>query len=129
VLDLFRLFSGNNMKSSSSSKRRRRVFVIGVGMIPISQAGKGSDWPEMGRKALENALEDAGLSFHQIQFGAVGYNYGDPTCGQRIISEFGMNVRILSCSCSLNSSSSSSSSFSSSSSSSSSPLPLLLLLL
>ncbi len=37
---------------------------------------------EMGQKAAESALGDAGLGYDQVQAVAVSYCYGDPTSGE-----------------------------------------------
>ena len=37
---------------------------------------------EMGQKAAELALADAGLDYKQVEAVAASYCYGDPTCGK-----------------------------------------------
>ena len=45
----------------------------------------------MAREAGLGALEDAGLSYGQIEQAYVGYVYGDSTCGQRAVYELGLS--------------------------------------
>ena len=37
----------------------------------------------MAKQAVNRALMDAGLTYDKIEVAAVGYVYGDSTCGQR----------------------------------------------
>jgi len=41
-----------------------------------------------GRRA--RALADAGISYTEVEQAAVGYCYGDTTCGQRALYQLGM---------------------------------------
>jgi len=69
----------------------RKVFVVGVGMTKFEKPqAKDWDYPDMAREAGTRALEDAELSFDQIQQAAVGYCYGDSTCGERAVYQLGM---------------------------------------
>ncbi|CEI96841.1 Putative Sterol carrier protein 2 [Rhizopus microsporus] len=52
-----------------------KVYVIGV---------------EFGLEAAVKALNDAGVSYDQVQYAAVGYVYGDSTAGQRVLYQLGM---------------------------------------
>eukprot|EP00162_Nutomonas_longa_P014354 comp21934_c0_seq1/m.49968 comp21934_c0_seq1/g.49968 ORF comp21934_c0_seq1/g.49968 comp21934_c0_seq1/m.49968 type:complete len:419 (-) comp21934_c0_seq1:35-1291(-) len=67
----------------------KRVFVAGVGMTPFVRPGTGSDYPEMGEQACQNAMTDAGVTARDIESAVVGYVYGDSTCGQRVIYQLG----------------------------------------
>jgi sterol carrier protein 2 len=68
----------------------RKAFVVGVGMTKFEKPGsKEWDYPDMGREAGEKALADAGLTIDDIEQAAVGYCYGDSTCGQRAFYELG----------------------------------------
>lgn len=71
---------------------QRRVFVIGVGMTKFEKPGRRDDfgYPEMAREAVGKALADAKVKYNQIEQAAVGYVYGDSTCGQRALYEVGM---------------------------------------
>src|SRR6266851_6404169 len=67
-----------------------RVYVIGVGMTKFDKPGtKEGDYPDWAREAGERALDDAGVSYHQVEQAYAGYCYGDSTAGQRAIYELG----------------------------------------
>jgi sterol carrier protein 2 len=69
----------------------RKVFVVGVGMTKFEKPGsKEWDYPDMGREAGQKALADAGIPFSAIEQAAVGYCYGDSTCGERAFYELGL---------------------------------------
>ncbi len=69
----------------------RKVFVVGVGMTKFEKPGsKEWDYPDMARAAGTRALEDAGLEIGSIEQAAVGYCYGDSTCGERAFYELGL---------------------------------------
>jgi len=68
----------------------RKVFVIGVGMTKFEKPGsKQWDYPDMAREAGTKAIADAGIRFEEIEQAAVGYCYGDSTCGERAFYELG----------------------------------------
>jgi len=69
----------------------RKVYVVGVGMTKFEKPGaRDWDYPDMAREAGTRALEDAGISYDKIEQVAVGYCYGDSTCGQRAAYELGL---------------------------------------
>jgi sterol carrier protein 2 len=69
----------------------RKVFVIGVGMTKFEKPGsKDWDYPDMAKEAGTKALADAGVAYDQIEQAAVGYCYGDSTCGQRAVYQLGL---------------------------------------
>lgn len=70
----------------------RKVYVVGVGMSRFEQPGKNRllEYPEMAAGAARLALEDAQLSYEQVQHATVGYVYGDSTSGQAALYELGM---------------------------------------
>jgi acetyl-CoA acetyltransferase len=68
----------------------RKVCVIGVGMTPFTKPGTSPEYNEMAKAAGEAALKDAGISYDKIEQAAVGYVYGDSTCGQRAVYELGL---------------------------------------
>ncbi|HEU5266808.1 MAG TPA: lipid-transfer protein [Jatrophihabitans sp.] len=68
----------------------RRTYVAGVGMIPFTKPGRSDDYDVMGERAARAALEDAGLSYADVQQAYAGYVYGDSTCGQRALYRVGM---------------------------------------
>jgi len=68
----------------------RKVYVVGVGMTKFEKPGsKAWDYPDMAREAGTNAIADAGIRFEDIEQAAVGYCYGDSTCGERAFYELG----------------------------------------
>lgn len=70
----------------------RKVYVIGVGMTKFEKPGRREnfDYPDMAKEAGLKALADAGISFTEVEQAAVGYCYGDTTCGQRALYQLGM---------------------------------------
>ncbi|MEX3011807.1 lipid-transfer protein [Hoeflea sp. TYP-13] len=67
-----------------------KVIVAGVGMTKFVKPGDNEAYPEMGAKAVSQALEDAGISYERVQQAYAGYVYGDSTCGQRAVYDVGM---------------------------------------
>lgn len=67
-----------------------KAKVAGVGMIPFAKPGASDSYDVMGQTAARLALEDAGLSYEQVQQVYVGYVYGDSTCGQAAVYGLGM---------------------------------------
>ena len=41
------------------------------------------DYPDMAKEAVDKALADSGLTYRDVEQAAVGYVFGDSTCGQR----------------------------------------------
>jgi sterol carrier protein 2 len=69
----------------------RKVYVVGVGMTKFEKPGsRGWDYPDMAKEAGEKALADAGIPYAEVQQAAVGYCYGDSTCGQRAVYQLGL---------------------------------------
>ena len=68
----------------------QRVKVAGVGMIPFTKPGASDDYPVMGETAARLALEDAGISYKDVQQAYVGYVYGDSTSGQAALYGMGL---------------------------------------
>jgi acetyl-CoA acetyltransferase len=69
----------------------RKVFVIGVGMTKFEKPGsKDWDYPDMAKEAGSKALADAGIAYDAVEQAAVGYCYGDSTCGQRAVYQLGL---------------------------------------
>jgi len=65
---------------------------VGVGMTKFEKPGKKDwDYPQMAKEAGIKALADAKISYKDIQQVAVGYVYGDSTCGQRAVYEIGLS--------------------------------------
>jgi acetyl-CoA acetyltransferase len=51
---------------------------------------EGWDYPAMARESGTKALEDAGITFEQVELAHVGFVYGESTSGQRAVYELGM---------------------------------------
>lgn len=69
----------------------RRVNVIGVGMTKFQKPGASDEYHVMAKAAGSAAMNDAGVTFEQIEAAYVGYVYGDSTCGQRAVYELGLS--------------------------------------
>jgi sterol carrier protein 2 len=62
------------------------VFVIGVGMTKFMKPREGNpDYPQTSKQAVGRALRDAGITYDKIEVAAVGFVYGESTCGQRYV--------------------------------------------
>jgi sterol carrier protein 2 len=83
------------MKQRTLSKKEsimsRKVFVSGVGMIPFAKPGNSAPYHQMGAQAGQLALDDARISYADIQQVYAGYVYGDSTCGQKAVYALGMS--------------------------------------
>ncbi|XP_062509219.1 sterol carrier protein 2-like [Corticium candelabrum] len=77
---------------SMATGRRSRVFVVGVGMTKFEKPGSREDfdYPAIAKEAGLKALQDAALSYKDIEQAVVGYCFGDSTSGQRALYELGM---------------------------------------
>jgi acetyl-CoA acetyltransferase len=69
---------------------QRAVHVVGVGMIPFMKPGASDPYTIMGARAAKLALDDAGVSYAEVQQAYVGYVYGDSTSGQAAIYGVGL---------------------------------------
>src|SRR5436190_4264700 len=68
-----------------------KAYVIGVGMTKFEKPeARDWDYPDMAREAGGKALEDAGISYDQVEQACVGYCYGESTSGQRAVYELGL---------------------------------------
>jgi acetyl-CoA acyltransferase len=69
----------------------RKVFVVGVGMTKFEKPqSRDWDYPDMAKESISNALADAKIPFEEIEQACVGYVYGESTCGQRAVYQFGL---------------------------------------
>ncbi len=69
----------------------RRVFVVGVGMTKFEKPqSKDWDYPDMAKESIGKALEDSGVDYTEIEQACVGYVYGESTCGQRAVYQYGL---------------------------------------
>jgi sterol carrier protein 2 len=70
----------------------RKVYVIGVGMTKFEKPGSRQwDYQDMAREAGQKALADAGIPYAEVEQAAVGYCYGESTCGERAVYELGLS--------------------------------------
>ena len=77
--------------SKNSGSNGSRVFVIGVGMTKFEKPGSREwDYPDMARESGTGALQDAGISFADIEEAFAGYVFGDSCAGERAVYELGM---------------------------------------
>lgn len=67
-----------------------RVNVIGVGMTRFAKPGASPEYYTMAAEAARTALNDAGVSYDQVQQAYTGYVYGDSCCGHRAVYELGL---------------------------------------
>src|SRR5690606_21969048 len=68
----------------------RKVNVIGVGMVKFQKPGASEEYDVMASKAMRAAIDDAGVTFNEIEQAYAGYVYGDSTCGQRAVYSIGL---------------------------------------
>jgi len=69
----------------------RKVYVVGVGMTKFEKPGaRDWDYPQMAKEAGQKALADARIPYEEVEQVAVGYCYGDSTCGERAVYEIGL---------------------------------------
>ncbi|MBN8869137.1 MAG: lipid-transfer protein [Solirubrobacterales bacterium] len=69
-----------------------RTFVIGVGMTKFDKPGtKEGDYPDWAVEAGQKALEDAGISYDDVESAYVGYCYGESTSGERAVYGLGLS--------------------------------------
>ena len=66
------------------------IYVAGVGMVPFKKPGTSDAYDVMGAQAVQQALDDAGLVYTDVQQAYAGYVYGDSTCGQKALYRVSM---------------------------------------
>lgn len=69
---------------------KKNAKVIGVSMVKFAKPGSNEPYEVMGAKAIQGALDDAGIRYSDVQQAFAGYVYGDSTCGQRVAYAVGM---------------------------------------
>ena len=74
-----------------NSHESNEVYVIGNGLSRFypPELKSNPDYPELGQKAINRALRDAGISKRSIDHAFVCYSNGDSFYGQRIFNEIG----------------------------------------
>ncbi len=69
-----------------------KVYGIGVGMTKFDKPGtKEGDYHDWAKEAGTKALEDASVSYDEIEQAYVGYVYGESCSGHRAVYELGMS--------------------------------------
>lgn len=69
----------------------KKARIIGVNMVKFAKPGAHEPYEVMGAKAIQGALEDAGIGYQEVQQAYAGYVYGDSACGQRVAYTVGMS--------------------------------------
>ncbi len=67
-----------------------KVCVIGNGMTQFTKPGTSPDYHIMAKEAINQALDEAGISYDKVQQAVVGYVYGESTSGERAMYEVGL---------------------------------------
>ncbi|KAJ3300861.1 sterol carrier protein 2 [Kappamyces sp. JEL0829] len=69
-----------------------KTFVVGCGMSRFEKPGRrdDADYTDDALQAMTKAFLDANLTYDAVDFAAVGYCYGDSTCGQRAVYQLGL---------------------------------------
>lgn len=76
---------------AGTRRAKEQVFVVGVGMTKFEKPfTKKWDYPDMAREAGTAALNDAGISYQDVEAVVASYCYGEPTSGQRAVYELGL---------------------------------------
>lgn len=68
----------------------RRANVIGVGMTEFKSPKALRPYTDMGKEAVTDAFEDAGIDYSTVDQAYVGWVYADSCAGQRLLYDFGM---------------------------------------
>ena len=67
-----------------------KALIAGVGMVKFSKPGASEGYEIIASKAIRSALEDAGLSYTDVQEAYAGFCFGSSCSGQRSVYEVGM---------------------------------------
>ena len=68
-----------------------KTIIAGTAMTPFVKPSVSEPYNVMAASAVRAALQDAGVSYDQVQSVYAGYVYGDSCCGQRVVYEMGMH--------------------------------------
>lgn len=68
----------------------RKVYVAGVGMLPFAKPGVSEPYPQLGARAAQAALRDAGVDYQSVEQVYAGYVYGDSCSGQAAMYHVGL---------------------------------------
>lgn len=64
---------------------QREILVAGVGMVPFVKPSANRSYDKLGSEAVQLALQDAGLTYDDVDQAYAGYVYGDSCAGQRVL--------------------------------------------
>ena len=67
-----------------------KAKIIGVGMVKFQKPSQNEPYEIMAKKAIQEALNDAGIEIKNIEQAYASYVYGDSTCGQTALYKVGM---------------------------------------
>ncbi|PIC70626.1 lipid-transfer protein [Sporosarcina sp. P16b] len=67
-----------------------KAKVLGVNMVKFKKPGLSDPYEMMAAKAVQGALEDAGIEYRDIEQAYASYVFGDSTCGQTALYQVGM---------------------------------------
>lgn len=71
--------------------RRVRTYVIGVGITNFERPGSSSaGYPELARQAGTQALSDARIPYHLVEYACASYVFGESCAGHRAVYELGL---------------------------------------
>mmetsp|Transcript_7492 Transcript_7492/g.11116 ORF Transcript_7492/g.11116 Transcript_7492/m.11116 type:complete len:421 (+) Transcript_7492:46-1308(+) len=76
--------------STTLAQQKNKVYVVGVGMTKFTKPEGSGPYPDLVKEAGTQALEDARLSYTDIEQATAGYVYGDSTQGQRAMYSLGL---------------------------------------
>lgn len=68
-----------------------KAKVIGVNMVKFRKPGTQEPYETMASKAIQGALEDAGIDYKEVEQAYASYVYGDSTSGQTALYKVGMS--------------------------------------
>lgn len=82
------------------------AYVVGTGMTHFNKPGRRQDvdYTDYALEAaakvshalpMSQALLDANITYDSVQYAAVGYVFGDSTCGQRALYQLGTHRSLL----------------------------------
>ncbi|KAL6879536.1 thiolase-like protein [Trichoderma longibrachiatum] len=72
------------------TSQKSPVYVLGVGMTKFIKPRGKVDYTELGFEAGIKALLDARITYDDVDQAVACYCYGDSTCGQRVLYQFGL---------------------------------------
>lgn len=78
--------------SPASMSSKRPAYILGVGISGFTKPQASNDYTQMGFEAGVKALLDADIKYDDVERAVACYCYGDSTCGQRVLYQFGMTA-------------------------------------